>query len=83
MALATLTSKGQITIPKIVRDFLRLQAGDKIDFVITKTGDTLLKPKIKTVDAVFGKLHKANNPPPISVETMNTTIKKRLTKKYK
>ena len=33
MPIATLTSKGQITIPQAVRQTLRLQAGDKVDFV--------------------------------------------------
>ncbi len=43
MPLATLTSKGQVTIPKSVRDSLHLQTGDKVDFVITQNGDALLK----------------------------------------
>nr|MBC8379657.1 AbrB/MazE/SpoVT family DNA-binding domain-containing protein [Planctomycetota bacterium] len=33
MALATLTSKGQVTIPKTVRNSLHLHAGDKVEFV--------------------------------------------------
>ena len=31
---ATLTSKGQLTIPKAVRNYLRLNAGDKVLFII-------------------------------------------------
>jgi hypothetical protein len=31
---ASLTSKGQVTIPKIVRDFLHVDTGDKVDFQI-------------------------------------------------
>jgi AbrB family looped-hinge helix DNA binding protein len=59
MALATITSKGQVTIPKAVRDSLRLGKGDKIEFVLTKKGEVILRPVSKKVDDVFGMLHKA------------------------
>jgi AbrB family looped-hinge helix DNA binding protein len=42
MTLATLTSKGQVTIPKQVRDSLRLHTGDKVEFVITETSRRVL-----------------------------------------
>ena len=44
MALATLTSKGQVTIPKAVRNSLHLHAGDKVEFVITESKEALLRP---------------------------------------
>ena len=34
MAIATLTSKGQTTIPREVREFLKLKSGDKLEFKI-------------------------------------------------
>jgi antitoxin PrlF len=48
MAKATLTSKGQITIPKEIRDHLGLSAGDRLDFQIADSGAVLVEPE--TVD---------------------------------
>ena len=56
MALATLTSKGQITIPKVVRDSLQLQAGDQVEFVLSDSKEALFRPITKKVDEVFGRL---------------------------
>jgi antitoxin PrlF len=38
MSTATLTSKGQITLPQAVRQALGVEAGDKLDFVADKGG---------------------------------------------
>ena len=57
MVTATLTTKGQITIPKAVRDSLRLHSGDRVAFVMRGHSEALLKPMTKSVDEVFGKLH--------------------------
>lgn len=45
MPTATLTSKGQVTIPAVVRERLRLKTGDRIDFVFASDGEIILKPK--------------------------------------
>ena len=58
----TLTSKGQITIPKFVRDTLSLHVGDRIEFVLTENNEMLLRPVTKKVDEVFGCLFKADRP---------------------
>ena len=42
-ALATMTSKGQVTIPKEIRQRLGLNKGDRIAFVV-EDGVTILKP---------------------------------------
>jgi AbrB family looped-hinge helix DNA binding protein len=42
MPTATLTSKGQTTIPKAIRQRLRLKAGDRIDFVVEADGQVRL-----------------------------------------
>ena len=49
MSTAVLTSKGQTTIPKDVRDYLGLRAGDRIEFVLTEDKTVLLKPATRAV----------------------------------
>ena len=62
MVTATLTTKGQITIPKAVRDSLHLRAGDRVSFVIHGNSEVTLKPITKSVDEVFGRLHSTAGP---------------------
>ncbi|HIJ57734.1 MAG TPA: AbrB/MazE/SpoVT family DNA-binding domain-containing protein [Deltaproteobacteria bacterium] len=82
MTLATLTSKGQVTIPKVIRESLRLHAGDKIEFVITESKEALLRPITRKVDEVFGRLHKTGRKP-ITVKKMNTGIKQKMQERYR
>ena len=77
MALATITTKGQVTIPKSVRDSLMLSTGDKIEFVVTNKREALIRPISKKVDEVFGLLHKSGRKT-VSVEEMDATIKQRM-----
>lgn len=58
MATATLTSKGQVTIPKGIRDRLRLHCGDKLEVRVTGQGEVVLKPVARRGDEVFGRLSK-------------------------
>lgn len=44
MAIATLTSKGQITLPKQVREHFHLGEGDRLEFVIRSDGEVLVQP---------------------------------------
>jgi antitoxin PrlF len=75
MAIATITSKGQVTIPKGIRDELLLHSGDQLDFSITPQGELLIKPMTRSVSDVFGRLHRAKRAP-VSIETMNQSIHK-------
>ena len=40
----TVTSKGQVTIPKKVRDFLGLTPGSTVDFEVSGSGEVTLRP---------------------------------------
>jgi AbrB family looped-hinge helix DNA binding protein len=72
MATATMTSKGQVTIPAAVRKKLRLRAGSKIDFVENKAGETVIRPKTGSIRDLYGCIK--YDGPPISIEEMNKAI---------
>jgi AbrB family looped-hinge helix DNA binding protein len=42
---ATITSKGQVTIPKRIRDELGLTAGTEIEFIVEEDGTIRVRPK--------------------------------------
>jgi len=75
VALATLTKKGQLTVPKPIRNSLGLQTGDKVEFSINKTGEVIFRPVTKKVDDVFGRLRSKKKP--LSVEQMDAVIRQR------
>jgi antitoxin PrlF len=60
---ATLTSKGQTTIPKSIRDSLRMKAGDRMSFTLMPDGVVLLRVKNKRVSELAGLLHKKGRKP--------------------
>ena len=82
MAMATLTNKGQVTVPKAIRTSLGLHSGDKIEFFITETGEALLIPVTKKVDEVFGILHKPGRKP-VSIEEMDAAINQKMRDAFK
>jgi AbrB family looped-hinge helix DNA binding protein len=76
MPSATLTSKGQITLPKAIRDLLRLDAGDRVDFIVRDDGTVVLRPATLDVRDLKGFLHRKGIKP-LSVETMHAIIRRR------
>ena len=49
MANATLTSKGQTTIPKEIRDSLGLKAQDRLNFTLMPNGTVIMRVKNKSI----------------------------------
>lgn len=75
MATATLTGKGQITIPVEVRLALRLDAGDRVEFVEVEPGRFEIVPATRSVTALKGMFGKPRRT--VSIEEMNAAIAKR------
>jgi antitoxin PrlF len=68
---AAVTSKGQITIPKAIRQHLRVQAGDRVKFFIHTDDTVVLLPKLP-VTALRGIAQWRG--PPITIEQMSDAI---------
>jgi AbrB family looped-hinge helix DNA binding protein len=76
MPVATLTSKGQLVIPKAIREYLHLQPGDRLDFIIRDDGDVVLRPVVTDVRELKGLLHKSGRQP-VSIMAMQKAIRTR------
>nr|WP_234306285.1 AbrB/MazE/SpoVT family DNA-binding domain-containing protein [Pseudomonas poae] len=72
MATATLTSKGQITIPVQVRTALGLETGDRVEFVELEDGKFSMIAASKTVKDLKGLIRKPARA--VSIEDMNQAI---------
>ena len=60
---ATLTSKGQTTIPKEIRERLGSKPGDRIIFTLMPDGTVSMRVKTKRIMALAGALHKKGRKP--------------------
>jgi antitoxin PrlF len=75
MTMATVTSKGQITIPVEVRQGLKIETGDRIEFVQIDSGryEIIAATKsIRELKGMFGKPYRS-----VSIEEMNQAIAER------
>ena len=68
MSNATLTSKGQTTIPKEIRDRLGLQAQDKLNFTLMPDGTVIMRVKKRNLLDLVGIANYSG--PVITVEQM-------------
>ncbi|MCF3195945.1 MULTISPECIES: AbrB/MazE/SpoVT family DNA-binding domain-containing protein [Pseudomonas] len=72
MSTATLTSKGQVTIPAKVRVSMGLDAGDRIEFIEMDDGTFTIMAATHSVKDLKGMIRKPANP--VSIEDMNAAI---------
>jgi antitoxin PrlF len=76
LATATMTSKGQVTIPKPVRAALGIDSGDRIEFVEVEKGQFAIVAATRSIQELNGKYRGRRNKP-VSIEEMNAAIRKR------
>ncbi len=81
-SVSTITSKGQVTIPKNIRDTLHLISGDKVEFVLYENNHVVIKPVTKKASEVAGILSKYKQQTAVSVEEINNAIKQRMKEKF-
>lgn len=72
MTAATLTSKGQLTLPKDVRDALGVGPGDRVDFVKMEDGNFAVLPATHSVKRLKGLIPSAKKA--VSLEDMDRVI---------
>ena len=77
MIVAKVTSKGQVTIPKKIREFLEIDAQDKIEFTLLEKGKVLITSEQKSAKALFGMLKHRKKAELVSVEQMDAVIRDR------
>jgi antitoxin PrlF len=79
--LATITSKGQVTVPKNIRDQLNIQAGTQLDFTLNNDGTISVRPLIRTALSIVGILKR-----PVqkvgTIEQMNDAIVEAAAERY-
>ena len=81
MPIATLTSKGQVTIPAALRERLGLKAGDRVDFTLAPDGKVLLTPQRTPFEKLCGVLG-GRRGQPASVREMDEAIRHAVTTRW-
>lgn len=79
MSDARLTTKGQVTIPRDIRDRLHLKFGDRLRFRITDSGQVMLEAAKHHVGELYGLLQRKSKKP-VPVEVMDEAIRRRFKK---
>jgi len=72
MPIATLTSKGQVTIPAVVRAALGVKTGDRVEFIQVEHGRFELVAATQSVTALKGLVRKPASP--VTIAAMNQAI---------
>ncbi|HQU15399.1 MAG: hypothetical protein B7Z66_08600 [Chromatiales bacterium 21-64-14] len=77
MSEARLSSKGQITVPRDIRERLKLNRGDKVRFRIADDGQVVLEAARHHIGELYGLLRRKGRKP-VAVESMDEAIRHRV-----
>ncbi len=69
---ATITSKGQITLPKALREHLHLAAGDRVEFILEENNVVRMVPRTTSITRLKGMLPTPKQP--VSLDEMAEAI---------
>jgi AbrB family looped-hinge helix DNA binding protein len=81
MIIGTVSSKGQITIPKKIREFLDVETSDKLVFTPLENGKVLIASKRNPGSSLFGMLKHRRLSKPVSLKEMDFVIQMRRAKR--
>jgi antitoxin PrlF len=81
MYISKVTSKGQVTIPKKIRELLNVAAFGKIVFSLLENGKVLVTNEQNSAKALFGMLKHRKPSTPVSVEEMKSAVRERRSKR--
>jgi AbrB family looped-hinge helix DNA binding protein len=76
MSEARLSSKGQVTVPRDIRERLKLKLGDRLRFRITDNGQVVVEAAKHHVGELYGLLQR-KGARAVSVEAMDEAIRQR------
>jgi AbrB family looped-hinge helix DNA binding protein len=77
-----LTTKGQVTIPKEVREHLGIDTGDRLSFVVQEDGTVIVEPLTRHVRELGGLLRRPGQRP-VSISQMDAGIARRMHAKFR
>ena len=84
MASSTITSKGQVTIPKQIREFLGVKEGDRLIFRLDESGKVILQPAaVGPLSRLPGLLSHLAESRPVSLQEMDEAIRRRMREKFR
>lgn len=71
--LATVTIKGQVTLPKAIRDELKIEQGTQLDFQLNADGSMSVRALKRSALSIIGLLKRPGRVP-VTVEQMNQAV---------
>ena len=83
MATSTLTSEGQVTIPKEIRDHLGLKEGDRLAIELDDQGRVVLRPEPRApLGRLPGLLRHLAPERPVTIEDMDMAIREQVARRF-